>query len=82
MKVINYTEVRKQAPTVTMLRRVVREAESQGHDLVIIEYGEQYCRFEKHNGRWYHNGNGLLRAGYKLADELSAAPAAERLRRR
>lgn len=81
MKHIDYSGGSR-APSLPMLRKLIQHAERDGDDLVIVEYGEQYSRFEKHNGRWYHNGNGLLKAGYKLADELSAAPAAERLGRR
>jgi hypothetical protein len=60
------------APSHPTLRKLLRADEKAGATLVIFERGEQCSTFEKMHGRWYHRGNGLLKAGYKLADELDA----------
>jgi hypothetical protein len=60
------------APSVTTLRKLLRADEKAGATTVIFERGEQWSMFEKLplSGRWVHSGNGLLRAGYRLANEL------------
>ena len=59
------------APSVATLRKHIRTADASGETLVIFDRGEQQSRFEKHDGRWYHSGNGLLKAGYKLEEVLN-----------
>lgn len=61
----------KRAPSLPTLRKMLKEADDFGDTFVTFEYGEQHSRFEKHNNRWYHYGNGLLKAAYKLEDELT-----------
>ena len=61
------------SPSVVTLRKLLREYAKAGHTLVIFERGEQQSEFVRvDSGRWYHRGNGLLRAGYRLANILDA----------
>jgi hypothetical protein len=65
-----FHEFGDRAPSVATLRKLLREDEKAGATLVVFERGEQFSSFEKVGKRWIHSGNGLLRAGYRLANEL------------
>ena len=60
------------APSVPQVRAVLHEAEKKGADFITMSYGEQSSDFQQVGGHWHHQGNGLLRAAYKVADEEDA----------
>jgi hypothetical protein len=60
-------------PSIATLRKHIRDADSKSVTRVTFTYGEQSSEFEKVNGRWHHNGNGCMKAAYKLSNELDAA---------
>jgi hypothetical protein len=61
------------APTIATLRKHMKDAEAKNACRVSFEFGEQFSEFDKVGGRWYHSGNGCMKAAYKLADELDKA---------
>lgn len=67
---INFTST----PTIASLRKYIKAAETKGETQVNFTYGEQFSEFSKFDGRWNHHGNGLMKAAYKLDNELSAQP--------
>lgn len=66
------------APSLPSLRKLHREYAQAGYSLIIFRRGEQQSNFELFGDRWHHDGNGLLKAGYKLANELDSRYAEAR----
>lgn len=60
------------APSVPQVRKLLRDYANAGYTLVVFRRGEQQSNFELFGDRWHHDGNGLLKAGYKLANELDS----------